>query len=193
MSYKDYLNSKNVAFLKDIIRNYMGHVKITVSGKKKSELIDHIIAHTDYQNGNIVSKASSIQKANVEGTKSPEKKVEKVKMAKTGSSMISGPKKVVAVAPPKKAVAVAPPKKAVENKQEKLKAEYAELEKKEKETYDELQKVNKEIHFRTLKSGKNKGKVVNSTDDKIYKKIEKIQAKLKAIRDRMKEVDDQID
>ena len=161
MSYKDYLNSKNVAFLKDIIRNYMGHVKITVSGKKKSELIDHIIAHTDYQNGSIISKASSIQKANVE------KKVEK---------------KVVA-----------PPKKAVENKQEKLKAEYAELEKKEKETYDELQKVNKEIHFRTLKSGKNKGKVVNSTDDKVYKKIEKIQAKLKVIRDRMKEVDDQID
>ena len=117
MSYKDYLNSKSVPALKEIIRNYMKHVKINVSGKKKSELVAHILSHTDYQNGSIVAKASEIQQANIQEQPA---KVKKIKMAKSGTSMVS-------------AKAPSPKKAPSPSKVEKLRSDYAELEKKKAE------------------------------------------------------------
>ena len=44
--YQNVLNSLTVKELKQIIRDYMSHLRITMSKKSKQQLIDHIIEHT---------------------------------------------------------------------------------------------------------------------------------------------------
>lgn len=56
--YKNMLKKLNVKDLKHFISVYMSHVKIKVSGKKKQELIEHILTHTDLINGKIKIKDS---------------------------------------------------------------------------------------------------------------------------------------
>jgi hypothetical protein len=52
MTYKDILNKMTVSDLKALIKKYMSHVKITVTGKKKDELIKHILKHTKLDRDN---------------------------------------------------------------------------------------------------------------------------------------------
>ncbi len=56
---KDYeilLQKLNVKTLKQFIKTYMNHVKITISGKKKDTLIKHILNHTSLINNAIFLK-----------------------------------------------------------------------------------------------------------------------------------------
>jgi hypothetical protein len=55
--YKKMLNSLDILSLKSFIRKYMSHVKILVSKKKKEELIEHIMKHTELRNGKVVLKS----------------------------------------------------------------------------------------------------------------------------------------
>ena len=55
--YKKMLNSLDVLSLKAFIRKYMSNVKIIVSKKKKEELIEHIMKHTELRNGKVVLKS----------------------------------------------------------------------------------------------------------------------------------------
>jgi hypothetical protein len=83
MNYKDFLNSQSVDQLKNIIRTYMSKVKIVMSKKKKEELIDHIMMHTNYVNNKIVLKEHSFDiPAKREVKKKEVKKEEKPKEVK---------------------------------------------------------------------------------------------------------------
>jgi len=55
-NYKELLNVLTVKQLKTLIRDYMNHMKITVSKKKKNELISHLLEHTEIRNEKIVLK-----------------------------------------------------------------------------------------------------------------------------------------
>ena len=50
--YEKLLHSLTVLELKQIIKRYISHVKITVTGKKKTELIKHIMWHTKLDKDN---------------------------------------------------------------------------------------------------------------------------------------------
>jgi hypothetical protein len=54
--YKKMLNSLDVKGLKGFVKQYMGHLKITVSKKTKAELIEHIMKHTELKNNKVVLK-----------------------------------------------------------------------------------------------------------------------------------------
>lgn len=83
MNYKDFLNSQSVDQLKNIIRTYMSKVKIVMSKKKKEELIEHIMMHTNYVNNKIVLKEHSFDiPAKQEVKKKEVKKEEKPKEVK---------------------------------------------------------------------------------------------------------------
>jgi Glu-tRNA(Gln) amidotransferase subunit E-like FAD-binding protein len=56
MKYDFYLNKLTVKELKDIIKKYKLHVLFTMSGKKKSELVNHLLDHTDLIGNEIVLK-----------------------------------------------------------------------------------------------------------------------------------------
>ena len=56
MKYDLFLNKMKVDELKDIIRKYKLHVTFSMSGKKKQELINHLVNHTDLVNNEIVLK-----------------------------------------------------------------------------------------------------------------------------------------
>jgi hypothetical protein len=55
--YKKLLNGLDVKSLKAFIKKYMSHVKILVSKKKKEELIEHILEHTELRDGKVISKS----------------------------------------------------------------------------------------------------------------------------------------
>jgi hypothetical protein len=44
--YKEYLNTKKMSELKNMITTVVKHVRFTLSGKKKEELINHLMEHT---------------------------------------------------------------------------------------------------------------------------------------------------
>jgi len=44
--YKEYLNTKKMSELKNMITTIVKHVRFTLSGKKKEELVNHLVAHT---------------------------------------------------------------------------------------------------------------------------------------------------
>jgi len=58
--YKYFLECLRVNDLKDIIRRYMKHVNISYSGKKKNELISHIMEHTKLEKNKIVVNSDSL-------------------------------------------------------------------------------------------------------------------------------------
>ena len=59
--YQKVLNSLTVKDLKQIIRDYMSHLKITMSKKTKDQLITHILEHTDINDrGEIRNKVYSV-------------------------------------------------------------------------------------------------------------------------------------
>jgi hypothetical protein len=68
--YQKKLENLTVPALKQIIKTYMQHVKITVSKKKKSELITHLMEHTKLENNKIVLKNISF---NMPKKKEPKK------------------------------------------------------------------------------------------------------------------------
>lgn len=54
--YKKLLNGLDLKSLKGFIKKYMKHVKILVSKKKKEELIEHIMEHTELRDGKVFLK-----------------------------------------------------------------------------------------------------------------------------------------
>jgi hypothetical protein len=53
--YKEFLNGKKMSELKNMITTVVKHVRFTLTGKKKAELIDHLMEHTRYD-----TKANSV-------------------------------------------------------------------------------------------------------------------------------------
>lgn len=60
--YKLFLESKKMSELKNIITSVVKHVRFTLTGRKKQELIDHLVANTWYD----VSKKNFVLMGNLE-------------------------------------------------------------------------------------------------------------------------------
>jgi hypothetical protein len=58
--YEDFLKKLSVKELKTIVKAYLKHVKIRLTKVKKGELIEHLLKHTTYENGEIVTKSDLI-------------------------------------------------------------------------------------------------------------------------------------
>jgi hypothetical protein len=54
--YRNLLNLLDISSLKAFVKKYMTHVKILVSKKKKEELIEHIMEHTELRDGKVFLK-----------------------------------------------------------------------------------------------------------------------------------------
>ncbi len=59
--YETYLKGCVTKDLKNLIKKYIAHVTIKVTGKKKSTLINDIMTHTELINGNIYLKPTSFE------------------------------------------------------------------------------------------------------------------------------------
>lgn len=58
--YEDFLKKLSIKELKTIVKAYLKHVKIKLTRVKKGELIEHLLKHTTYENGEIVTKSDLI-------------------------------------------------------------------------------------------------------------------------------------
>ena len=61
IKYEDFLKKLSVKELKTIVKAYLKHVNIKLTKVKKGELIEHLLKHTEFENGEIVTKSDLIQ------------------------------------------------------------------------------------------------------------------------------------
>ncbi len=90
--YEEHLKKCNIQTLKQIIKKYMTHVKILVTGKSKGVLIQHILQHTKLIDGRIYLKPINFdvpgltdKKEKRKVTKKPSKTVQKPEPIKPSS------------------------------------------------------------------------------------------------------------
>jgi hypothetical protein len=128
MEYENMLNKFSVLELKGIIKTYMKEIKITSSKKKKSELIEHILKHTELKDGKIVLKSKSLElpepkKQDKKETKKETKKeavkleavkAEKVEVKKPKEMTATEIKEVLKLEPVKVEKVKMEPKKAIQ-------------------------------------------------------------------------------
>ena len=79
--YEEHLKRCTVTTLKNIIKKYMTHVKILVTGKSKSTLIQHILQHTKLVNGSIYLKPTNFDVPGLTDQK-PKKEIKEKKQKK---------------------------------------------------------------------------------------------------------------
>jgi hypothetical protein len=59
MEYENMLKKLSIKDLKSLIKTYMKEIKITITGKKKKELVEHILKHTEFKNNKITLKSKT--------------------------------------------------------------------------------------------------------------------------------------
>jgi hypothetical protein len=120
MEYENMLNKFSVLELKGIIKTYMAEVKIVMTGKKKSQLIEHILKHTELKDGKIVLKSKSLElpepkkQDKKEAVKLEAVKAEKVELKKPKEMTASEIKEVLKLEPVKVEKVKMEPKKAIQ-------------------------------------------------------------------------------
>jgi hypothetical protein len=76
MDYESFLKTLSVKELKSLIKRYITHIKILTSKKTKSQLIEHLLMHTELKENKVVTKKINIgdlpQKQKKEVTKKDE-------------------------------------------------------------------------------------------------------------------------
>ena len=82
MDYENFLKTLSIKELKTLIKKYTSHVKILVTGKTKSQLIEHLLMHTELKNNKVVTKKIDIGDLPQKTKKEEKKKDEKKKLSK---------------------------------------------------------------------------------------------------------------
>jgi hypothetical protein len=59
MEYENMLKKLSIKDLKSLIKTYMKEIKITITGKKKKELVQHILNNTEFKNNKITLKSKT--------------------------------------------------------------------------------------------------------------------------------------
>lgn len=88
MDYENFLKTLSIKELKTLIKKYTSHVKILVTKKTKSQLIEHLLMHTELKNNKVVTKKIDIGDLPEKTKKEEIKKDEKKKLSKDESELL---------------------------------------------------------------------------------------------------------